>query len=157
MCNCFHGDRRHAWHFADPGLKYAEELFEFLLTTTEHLPLTTDTHYQVFNSQGCLTRECSSGLKAASNARSGVHTRRKECFLCPFVQESRQMAQPVLTRAFLQPAAIATTQRVTLTHLPSPFLLARNLSSKQIAPTDNLQPNFDVIIIMPCNSGDMVC
>ena len=53
------------------------------------------------------------------------------------------MARPVLTKAFLQPAK--TAAMCTACHdyarppppVP-PFLLAQNLSSKQIVPTDNM-------------------
>ena len=72
----------------------------------------------------------------------------EECFLGPFVQESRTVAHLTLTRAFLQPTATATMHCHPLgdTHPPPlvpPFLLAQNLSSKRIAPTDNMWPNFD--------------
>ena len=68
-------------------------------------------------------------------------------FLYPFVQESRQMAHPSLTKAFLQAAATTTMhcQTERWTHPPPPippFLLVQNLSSKRIAPTDNMQPNL---------------
>ena len=58
------------------------------------------------------------------------------------------MAHPALTRAFLQAAATATIhfQPEQYTHPPPPvppFLLAQNLSSKWIAPTDNLRPKPD--------------
>ena len=57
------------------------------------------------------------------------------------------MAKPVLTKAFLQPAkavAMCTALRAE-THPPPPippFLLAQNLSSKRIAPTDNVRPKL---------------
>ena len=71
-----------------------------------------------------------------------------ESFLCPFVQQSRQMAHPALTRAFLQPAATATMhcQPERCTHPPPPvppFLLAQNLSSKRIVPADNMRSKSD--------------
>ena len=58
------------------------------------------------------------------------------------------MAQPVSTKAFLQPAK--TAAMCTVCHdnacppLPiQPFLLAQNLSStKQIAPTNNMWPKL---------------
>ena len=64
------------------------------------------------------------------------------------MQESRQMAHPSLTKAFLQPATTATMccQAEWCTHpLPpvTPFLLAQNLSSKWIVPTDNMWPKSD--------------
>ena len=54
----------------------------------------------------------------------------KGAFQHPFVQESRQMAHPALTRAFLQAAATTTMrcQAERYTHPPtpvSPFLLAQ--------------------------------
>ena len=74
----------------------------------------------------------------------------EEQFLCPFVLNRREMVQPVPTKGFLQPIKTASlpcavTRRVTLTHLAPPippFLLAQNLSSKRIAPTDNMVPNL---------------
>ena len=73
--------------------------------------------------------------------KKGVPTRWKECFLRLFVQESKQMAHPALTKDFLQAAATAAMhcQPEQWTHPPLPvpsFLLAQNLSSKRIAPTD---------------------
>ena len=66
------------------------------------------------------------------------------------MQESRTMAHLALTRAILQPAATAATAATAAMHcdthpppLVPPFLLAQNLSSKWIAPTDNMRPNFD--------------
>ena len=58
------------------------------------------------------------------------------------------MVHPVPTRAFLQPAATAAMHCHPEgdTHPPSlipPFLLVQNLFSKQITPTDNMQPNLD--------------
>ena len=58
------------------------------------------------------------------------------------------MAKPVPTKAFLQPAkaaAMCTALRAE-TRPPPPilpfFLLAQNLSSKQIVPTDNMWPKL---------------
>ena len=58
------------------------------------------------------------------------------------------MPNLVLTRALLQPAATAAMHchSAGCTHLVPPvplFLLAQNLSSIQIAPTDNMQPKSD--------------
>ena len=57
------------------------------------------------------------------------------------------MLKLVLTKALLQPAkaaAMCTVPRAETRPPPpiQPFLLAQNLSSKQIAPTDNMQPKF---------------
>ena len=65
----------------------------------------------------------------------------KECYVGPFVQETRAMAHLALTRAFLQPAATATMHchppdDTHPSHLIPPILLAQNLSSKRIMPTD---------------------
>ena len=54
----------------------------------------------------------------------------------------------MLTKAFLQPAkaaAMCTAPRAEICPPPpiTPFLLAQNLSSKWIAPTDNMQPKSD--------------
>ena len=72
----------------------------------------------------------------------------KGAFLCPFVQESKQMAHPALTSTFLQAAAMATMhcrpERCTYPPPPvPPFRLAQNLSSKWIVPTDNMWPKTD--------------
>ena len=57
------------------------------------------------------------------------------------------MAKPVPTKAFLQPAkaaAMCTAARGEPAHLPLShlFLVAQNLSSKRIAPTDNMHPKL---------------
>ena len=71
----------------------------------------------------------------------------EEPYLRPFVAKGREMLKPVPTRAFLQPAKAAAmcTAPGTETRPPPPippFLLAQNLSSKRIAPTDNMRPKF---------------
>ena len=57
------------------------------------------------------------------------------------------MAKPVPTKAFLQPAkaaAMCMAPRAETRPPPPipPFLLAQNLSSKRIAPTDNMRPKL---------------
>ena len=57
------------------------------------------------------------------------------------------MPKPVLTKAFLQPAKAAAMcmapHAETWPPPPIPlFLLAQYLSSKRIAPTDNMQPKL---------------
>ena len=57
------------------------------------------------------------------------------------------MTNPVTTKPFLQPAkaaAMCTVSRAEIHPSPpiKPFLLAQNLSSKRVAPTDNMQPKF---------------
>ena len=54
------------------------------------------------------------------------------------------MAQPVPTKAFLQPAKTAVICMACPCPPPPvpPFLLVQNLSSKRIAPTDNMQPKL---------------
>ena len=57
------------------------------------------------------------------------------------------MAKPVPSKAFLQPAKAATmcTAPRAETRPPPPippFLLAQNLSSKRIVPTDNMWPKL---------------
>ena len=67
-----------------------------------------------------------------------------EWFLSLFVLTKWEIVQSVPTKAFLQPAKAAAM--CTATHagtrppppIPS-FLLVQNLSSKQIAPTDNME------------------
>jgi len=58
------------------------------------------------------------------------------------------MGQPVPTKAFLQPAKAAAmcTAHHAETRPPSLIpllLLAQNLSSKWVAPTDNMRPKSD--------------
>jgi len=58
------------------------------------------------------------------------------------------VVHPAPTRAFLQPAATTAMhchpEGDTHPPLPiPPFLLVQNLFSKEIAPTDNMQPNLD--------------
>ena len=82
-------------------------------------------------------------------------------FLRPFVQENRQMAHPALTKDFLQAAAGKQTNgtpsidqgfstgscnrhhALSGRAVDPPFLLAQNVSSKRIAPTDNMPPESD--------------
>ena len=57
------------------------------------------------------------------------------------------MAKPLPTKAFLQlakAAAMCTALRAETRPPPPipPFLLVQNLSSKQIAPTDNVRPKL---------------
>ena len=71
-------------------------------------------------------------------ARNGGPTWLEDCFLSPFVHRRREMAHPGLTKGFLQlspEAAMLLRPRVE-TRLPPPvppFLLAQNLSPKDIA------------------------
>ena len=74
------------------------------------------------------------------------------CFLyTSLLQPCHMLVQPChfcMGRAFLQPAATAAMHchppgDIHPPPLIPPFLLAPNLSSKRIAPTDNMQPNFD--------------
>ena len=63
------------------------------------------------------------------------------------MSKRREMAKPVPTMAFLQlaKAAAMCTALCAETHPPppiSPFLVAQNLSSKRIAPTDNVWPKL---------------
>ena len=53
------------------------------------------------------------------------------------------MAQPVPTKAFLQLAKTAAMCQACHESPPiPPFLLAQNLSSKRIVPTDNMRPKL---------------
>ena len=103
---------------------------------------TKPSHYRAYNGQSCPTSEHFSWLKTAYSARNGAPMKAEKRFLHPFFAKKREMDQPVLTKAFLQPAKTATVCATyyDYTH-PSPsippFLLAQILSSKQIAPTDN--------------------
>ena len=54
-----------------------------------------------------------------------------QCWPGPFYSQLQQLPWTV-------------SQSGAHTHLPClPFLLAENLSSKRIVPTDNMRPNFD--------------
>ena len=107
----------------------------------------TPTHSQAYNGQGPLASERFSRLKAAYSARNGAHKKAEEPYLHPFVSKRREMLKPVPTKAFLQPAkaaAMCTAPRIETCPPPPipPFLLAQNLSSKRIVPTDNMRPKF---------------
>ena len=61
--------------------------------------------------------------------------------VCVKKKKRREMAKPVPTKDFLQPGKTAAMP-CHPTHPPPPvppFLLAQNLSSKWILPTDNLR------------------
>ena len=97
--------------------------------------------------RGPPTSERFSRLKTAYSARNGAPKEAKEPYLRPFVSKRREMANPVLTKAFLQlakAAAMCTALQGEPTPPPPfpPFLLAQNLSSKRIAPTDNVRPKL---------------
>ena len=67
--------------------------------------------------------------------------------LHPFVSKRREMPNPVPTKAFLQlpkAAAMCMAPRAETCPPPPipPFLLAKNLSLKRIAPTDNMWPKL---------------
>ena len=86
--------------------------------------------------------------KSCLNCQKRSPYKVKGALSTPFVQESRQKARPSLTKAFLQAAATATMhcQAERWTYPPPlipPFLLAQNLFSKWIAPTDNMWPKSD--------------
>ena len=81
----------------------------------------------------------------AYSARNGVPKKAEKPYLYPFVSKGREMAKSVPTNAFLQPAkAAAMCTALKPTHLPLShlFLLVQNLSSKRIAPTDNMRPKL---------------
>ena len=83
-------------------------------------------------------------LKTAYRASNGAPTKAEERLLHPFVPKG-EIAQPVPTKAFLQPAKTATqdSHHVHSTSwLCPPFLLVQNLSSKWIVPTDNMWPKL---------------
>ena len=85
-------------------------------------------------------------MKTAYSVRNGAHREAEEPYLPPFVSR-REMAKPVPTKAFLQPAKAAAmcmaphAETCPLPPIP-PFLLAQNLSSKRIVPSDNMQPKL---------------
>ena len=80
-------------------------------------------------------------LKTVYNAKNGAPTKAEEHFLHPFVWKRREMAKPVPTKT-----ATVHCHPLGDTHPPPPvslFLLAQNLSSKQITPTDNMQSKLN--------------
>ena len=116
---------------------------ELVLETWDKTMLT-----QAFNGQGSLTSGRSSWLKSAYSSWNGASTREEEWFLCPFVVSRREMVYSVATKPVLQPAKTAgmCMSPCAETHSPlpiSPFLLDQNLSSKQIASTNNMWPKSD--------------
>ena len=104
-------------------------------------------HIRDSNHTHCLTSLQESRLLAnghpyrALAARNGGPTWPEDRFLSPFVHRRREIAHPGLTKGFLQvspEAAMLPGHRVE-THPPlpvPPFLLARNLSPKDIARSD---------------------
>ena len=93
-------------------------------------------------------------LKTARNAPPT--TSWEKCFLHPFVHKRREMTYPVLTKVILQPSTTAAMcyhpKGDTHPHPPiPPFLLAQNLSSNWIAPTDNMRPKCLEVKSFKCN------
>ena len=81
--------------------------------------------------------------KLLTDPEMGAPTRGEEWFGCLFVLTRWEMVQPVPTKAVLQPAeamCMACHDYACPPPLSHLFLLAQNLSSKWIAPTDNIQP-----------------
>ena len=68
----------------------------------------------------------------------------EEPFLRPFVLKKKEMAQPVPTKSFLQPSKTTTVCMACHDYdrFILPFLLGQYLSSKRIAPTDNMRPKL---------------
>ena len=64
-------------------------------------------------------------------------------FSMPICSRKQTNVPPGNDHSFLQPTATAAMHchPEGCTHPPPPFLLAQNLSSQEIAPTDNMQPN----------------
>ena len=95
----------------------------------------TPTHWRTYDGQGSLTTKCFSQLKTVYNARNGAPTKAEEPYLRLFVLKRREMVQPVMTKAFLQPAkaaAMCTAPHAETRPLPPipPVSLVQNLSSK---------------------------
>ena len=93
--------------------------------------------------------------------QNGTHKMAEEPYLCPFLSRRREMAKLVPNKAFLQPAkatAMCTAPHAETRPPPPipPFLLAQNLSSKQIVPTDNSRyqwlKGFNGILFYYCNT-----
>ena len=95
------------------------------------------------------TRERSSGLKSCLKCQKWSPYKAKGAFSTPVCARRQTNGPPAaLTGAFLQAAATAAMhcqpERCTHPRPPvPPFLLAQNLSSKRIAPTDNMWPKTD--------------
>ena len=71
----------------------------------------------------------------------------EEPYLRLFVSKRTEIPKSVLTKALLKLAKAAAVCRApraeTRPHPPiPPFLLTQNLSSKRIAPTDNMRPKL---------------
>ena len=117
------------------------------------MPLTTPTYKQAFLGQGSLASKRSSWLKTANSSKNGPPTRGEEWHVCPFVLTRWEIVQPVLSKAVLQPAKAATMRTAPRTEINPPtfpyptFFQAQNLSSKWIAPTDNMWPKADEGVI----------
>ena len=99
----------------------------------------TSTHQQAYNGQVLPTSKCLSRLKTAYSARNEVPKEAKEPYLRLFVSRKREMAKPVPTKAFLQPAKAAAMHMAphAETRPPPPippFLLVKNLFSKKKLP-----------------------
>ena len=73
-------------------------------------------------------------------------TKAEECFLHPFVLKRREMTKPVPTKVYSQPRQPQCAKHVMimLAHLLQShhFLLVQNLSSRRIAPTNNMRPKL---------------
>ena len=79
--------------------------------------------HRAYNGQGRLTSECLPWLKTAYSVRNGAPKDAEEPYLRPLESKGREMAKPVPTKGFLQPAkaaAMCTTPRAE-THLPPPI------------------------------------
>jgi len=88
-----------------------------------------------------LANDCPSEEEKNVIVRNGGPTRPEDCFLSRFMQRRREMAHPVPTEAYLQPSPEAAMLFAPFrcTHVPPPvppFLLAQNLSLKDIATSD---------------------
>ena len=86
--------------------------------------------------------------KSCLNCRKWSPYKVKGAFSTPVCVRKQTNGPPIFTKASLQAAATATVhcQAEQWTHPPPPvppFLLAQNLSSKRIAPTNNMWPKSD--------------
>ena len=67
----------------------------------------TPTHYRAYNGQGPPTSERFSLLKTVHCGGNGASKEAEKPYLHPFVSKRKEMAKPVLTKAFLQLAKAA--------------------------------------------------
>ena len=103
----------------------------------------TPTHLRAYNGQGPPTSECFSQLKTAYSARNGAPKRQGSLIYTHLCRNAQASADQGLSTATQDNCHVHGTPCWNSPPSPYPtFLLAQNLSSKRIAPTDNMRPNL---------------